>query len=75
MVSYANAWRYRDWVVSAVNDDIPYDRFLMAQLAGDLMNDPDLLPATGLLGLVRGITAFRSLRKRERMSGMIASTW
>ena len=49
-MSYANAWRYRDWVVSAVNEDIPYDRFLMAQLAGDRMNDPDLLPATGLLG-------------------------
>ena len=30
---------------------MPYDRFLMAQLAGDRMNDPSLLPATGLLGL------------------------
>ena len=36
--------------MSAMNEDIPYDRFLMAQLAGDRMNDPDLLPATGLLG-------------------------
>ncbi len=48
---YANAWRYRDWVVQAFNQDIPYDRFLKAQLAGDLMNDTSLLPATGLLGL------------------------
>ena len=48
---YANAWRYRDWVVQAINQDMPYDRFLMAQLAGDLMNDASLLPATGLLGL------------------------
>ena len=32
-----NAWRYRDWVVKAFNDDMPYDRFLTEQLAGDLM--------------------------------------
>ena len=51
VIPYPNAWRYRDWVVSALNQDLPYDRFLMAQLAGDLMNDPALLPATGLLGL------------------------
>ncbi|MCW5965668.1 MAG: PSD1 domain-containing protein [Bryobacterales bacterium] len=51
VVPYANAWRFRDWVVKAINNDLPYDRFLMAQLAGDLMNDESLLPATGLLGL------------------------
>jgi hypothetical protein len=51
VIPYANAWRYRDWVVQALNNDMPYDRFLMAQLAGDRMNDSSLLPATGLLGL------------------------
>jgi cytochrome c553 len=51
VVPYPNAWRYRDWVVQAMNLDLPYDKFLMAQLAGDLMGDPALLPATGLLGL------------------------
>ncbi len=51
VVNYPNAWRYRDWVVEAINRDLPYDRFLMAQLAGDLMDDRSLLPATGLLGL------------------------
>lgn len=51
VIPYANAWRYRDWVVQALNQDMPYDRFLMAQLAGDLMDDASLLPATGLLGL------------------------
>ena len=51
VIPYANAWRYRDWVVQALNQDMPYDRFLMAQLAGDLMNDAALLPATGLIGL------------------------
>jgi len=30
-----NTWRYRDWVVQAFNSDMPYDRFLQMQLAGD----------------------------------------
>ena len=29
------AWKYRDWVVSAINDDMPYDQFIRDQLAGD----------------------------------------
>ena len=32
-----NAWRYRDWVVDAFNRGIPYDRFVLAQLAADLL--------------------------------------
>jgi hypothetical protein len=31
------AWRYRDWVIRALNDDKPYDQFLMEQFAGDQM--------------------------------------
>jgi len=44
-----NAWRYRDWVVKAINDDLPYDRFLAFQLAGDEIapGDPDAFVATG----------------------------
>ena len=34
------AWRYRDWVIRAFNDNMPYDRFLQLQLAGDEL-DPD----------------------------------
>lgn len=30
-----NAWKYRDWVITALNRDLPYDRFLQLQLAGD----------------------------------------
>ncbi|HTX36669.1 MAG TPA: PSD1 and planctomycete cytochrome C domain-containing protein [Bryobacteraceae bacterium] len=51
---YPNAYVYRDWVIQAFNDDMPYDTFVKAQLAGDLM-DPKIrykmLPATGFLGL------------------------
>ncbi len=51
---YPNAWAYRDWVVQAFNDDMPYDQFVKAQLAGDLMDTKTrykTLPATGFLGL------------------------
>ena len=43
------AWRYRDWVIRAFNDDKPYDRFLVEQIAGDELPDasPDTLIATG----------------------------
>ncbi len=30
-----NAWRYRDWVIAALNSDLPYDEFIREQLAGD----------------------------------------
>jgi hypothetical protein len=36
---YRSIWRYRDWLIRAFNDDMPYDRFLTEQLAGDLMPD------------------------------------
>jgi hypothetical protein len=33
-------WRYRDWLIRAFNRDLPYDSFLIQQLAGDLLVDP-----------------------------------
>jgi mono/diheme cytochrome c family protein len=33
-------WHYRDWIIKALNRDMPYDRFLLEQLAGDLLPDP-----------------------------------
>lgn len=36
-----NAWRYRDYVIDALNNDKPYDRFVQDQLAGDELPDAD----------------------------------
>ena len=50
---YANAWRYRDWVIDAMNADKPIDRFFQEQLAGDLIPGAgdDGIVATGYLAL------------------------
>ena len=56
-MTYPQAWRYRDWVIAAFNDDKPYDQFVKQQIAGDLFparNDherAELLIATGLLAV------------------------
>ncbi len=56
-VAYAPAWRYRDYVIAAFNEDKPYDRFLKEQIAGDLLPSADgpaahsRITATGFLVL------------------------
>ncbi len=51
---FANAWTYRDWVVKAFNDDLPYDQFLVAQIAADRLNaEPSQLAAMGFLTVGR----------------------
>ncbi|MBY0397974.1 MAG: DUF1549 domain-containing protein, partial [Thermoleophilia bacterium] len=58
-----DAWRYRDWVVDALNADLPYDRFVALQIAGD-----EVLPGTheGLIA-----TGFGRAGPREVVSGNI----
>ncbi len=52
---YPEAYRYRDWLVTAFNDDMPYAEFIQKQLAADLnpKADPADLPALGFLTLGR----------------------
>ena len=51
--STAAAWRYRDWIVQALNRDLPYNVFIKQQLANDLIagSDPKDNAALGYLGL------------------------
>ena len=53
--NYPNAFRYRDWVVQALNDDMPYDQFLLAQIAADRLpsDDASRLAAMGFLTVGR----------------------
>ncbi len=46
-----HAWRYRDYVIRSFNDDKPYDRFVIEQLAGDELasDDPEMLIAVSFL--------------------------
>jgi hypothetical protein len=48
-------WRYRDWVINAYNNDKPYDRFILEQLAGDELDEvtPDSMIATGFFRLMQ----------------------
>jgi hypothetical protein len=49
-----NAWQYRDWVVKAFNDDLPYDQFVREQIAGDLIERPRVDAKTGANASVVG---------------------
>lgn len=54
-MAHANAFRYRDWVIDALNRDLPYDQFVTHQIAGDLVTNSDaderarMTTATGFL--------------------------
>ncbi|MFO0941718.1 MAG: PSD1 and planctomycete cytochrome C domain-containing protein [Pirellulales bacterium] len=52
---FVNAALYRDWVIDAFNNDLPYDRFVQLQIAADQIdpNNPRSLAAMGLLTLGR----------------------
>ncbi len=77
------AWRWRDWVVEAINRDLPFDQFTIQQIAGDLLHEPNTEPiiATGfyrnaLMSYEPGIDleAERCKTTVDRTS-MVGSAW
>ena len=83
-----NAWPYRDWVIKAFNDDLPWWTFVRAQLAADAIfpDDPASFPALGFLGAgtydhSAAATAPKSFENLDRddlvtqvMSGLASTT-
>ena len=53
-----NAWRYRDYVVRALNADVPFDQFAREHIAGDLLEEPRIDPATGRNESVHGTASW-----------------
>ncbi len=77
-----NAWRYRDWVIHAVNRDLPFDQFTIEQIAGDLLPDPtrEQIHATGFhrnaalnteAGLDKEEARFQNLADRVNTTGRV----
>ena len=56
----SGAWRYRDYLIRAFNQDLPYNRFVTEQLAGDLLPDPRL-DASGKINETLIATLFHTL--------------
>jgi len=78
-----NVWRYRDWVIDALNRDMPYDEFLRLQIAGDVLapNDFNSLIATGYLvcgtydmvGYEMGSAEMQKTVRQDALEDMVAA--
>jgi hypothetical protein len=75
-----HAWRYRDWVIRALNADLPYDEFARLQIAGDVIrpNDPDAIVATGFLvcgafdGLMPKSEVMRGVMRQDELEDVVS---
>jgi len=71
---FDEAWRYRDWVVNAFNRDLPYDRFILHQIAGDLLAapGPGAINADGLIATtVLAIGPWGGLDRQKRLADIV----
>lgn len=77
-----SAWKYRDWVINAINHDLPFDQFTIEQIAGDLLPNPtvDQLTATGFhrnaalnteAGVDKEEARFQNLADRVNTTGRV----
>lgn len=78
------AFHYRDWVIRALNQELPYDEFVRQQIAGDVLtpNDPQGVIATGFLvagpwdqaGQMQQSAAMRAVVRQDELEDMIGVT-
>ena len=79
-----NAYRYRDWVIAAFNNDLPYDEFTRLQLAGDVLRpgDPEAVVATGYLvagpwdeaGQNQQSAAMKAVVREDELEDLVGTT-
>ncbi len=77
-----HAWRYRDWVIDALNRDLPYDEFARLQLAGDVLRpgDEQGIIATGFLvagafdGLQPKGDVMKQIMRQDELEDLVAAT-
>lgn len=75
-----HSWSYRDWVIRALNEDMPYNDFAQRQLAGDVMPKPDIA-ATGFLvagaydsvGQTQQSAAMRAVVRQDELEDMVGT--
>lgn len=78
-----HSWRYRDWVINALNTDLPYDEFVRQQVAGDVLypDDASAITATGFLvcapwdevGHTQASALARARTREEEMEELIGT--
>lgn len=66
------AWKYRDWVIGALNADMPYDEFVRMQIAGDVLKPGDVKAAAATGFLVAG--PWDSVTKKINRDKLMAMT-
>ena len=79
-----DSWRYRDWVVQAFADDMPYNEFIKLQIAGDVIqpDDPRSITATGFLvagpydqvGQTQQSKKMRQVVRQEDLADIVGTT-
>ena len=75
-----NSWPYRNWVIDALNRDMPYDAFCRLQIAGDVIlpHDPEAAKATGFLvagvhNTVLGNDMMRAIAKQDELEDLVGT--
>jgi hypothetical protein len=75
-----SAWPYRDWVIRALNTDLPYTEFARMQFAGDVLHpdNPDAVRATGFLvagvhNTVLGNDLMRAVARQDELEDIVGS--